>query len=82
MNEDTLCLFKKIIYLAVPGVSCGMRDLVPWMGIKPRPIALGAQGLSHWTKEVPTLCLNVGSFQELCEKSNMQHSVIHVLPLG
>ena len=52
------------------------------MGIKPRPIALGAQGLSHWTKEVPSLCLNVGSFQELCEKSNMQHSVIHVLPLG
>ena len=29
-----------------------------------------------------TLCLHVEGFQELCEKSNMQHSVIHVLPLG
>ena len=42
------------IYLAVPGLSCGMRDLVPWPGIKPGPPALGAQSLSHWaTREVP-----------------------------
>ena len=34
--------------------SCGMRDLVPWSGTEPRPPALGARYLSHWTtREVP-----------------------------
>ena len=49
------------IYLAVPGPSCGMRnlgcnmwDLVPWPRIEPRPSAVGAQNLNHWTtREVP-----------------------------
>ena len=42
------------IYLAVPGLTWGMWDLVPWPGIKPGPPALGAQGLKHWTtREVP-----------------------------
>ena len=36
--------------------SCGMQDLVPWPGIKPRPPALGARSLNHWTtREVPKL---------------------------
>ena len=45
----------KITYLAVPGLSCGSWDLliVPCPGIEPKPPALGAQSLSHWTaKEV------------------------------
>ena len=55
------------IYLPVPGLSCGsrdlscgIRDLVPWPGIKPGPPALGAWSLNHWTtKEVPqTLCFS------------------------
>ena len=29
--------------------SCGMWDLDPWSGMKPRLIALGAWSLSHWT---------------------------------
>ena len=34
--------------------SWGMWNLVPWPGIKPRPLALGAWNLSHWiTREVP-----------------------------
>ena len=34
--------------------SSEMWDLVPWPGIEPRPPALGAQSLSHWTtREVP-----------------------------
>ena len=49
------------MYLALPGLSCGichlscgMRDLVPSLGIEPRPPALGVQSLNHWTtKEVP-----------------------------
>ena len=31
--------------------SCGMWDLVSWAGVEPRPPALGAQSLSHWTTE-------------------------------
>ena len=36
------------------GFSCGMWDLVPWPGIEPRPCALEAWSLSHWTaREIP-----------------------------
>ena len=38
------------------GFTCGMWDPAPWSGIEPRPPALGAQSLSHWTtREVPSL---------------------------
>ena len=41
------------IYLAASGLRCVMWDLVPQPGIEPRPPALGAHSLSHWTaKEV------------------------------
>ena len=50
-----------VIYLAMLGLSCSMRilscgmwDLVPSPGIKPRPSVLGAWSLNHWTtREVP-----------------------------
>ena len=54
--------FNTYFYLAVPGLSCSSKDflvvacgtLVLWLGIKPRPLALGAWSLSHWTaREVP-----------------------------
>ena len=56
-------------YLAAPGLtcgihtlSCGMWDLVPQPGIKPRPPALGMRSLSHWiTREV----LDVTEISEL-----------------
>ena len=36
--------------------SCSRRDLVPQLGIKPRPTALGVWRLSHWTvRKVPDL---------------------------
>ena len=39
-------------------LSCSMWDLVPRPRIKPRPPALGAWSLSHWTtREVPIICL-------------------------
>ena len=47
---------KSFIYfnLAALGLSCCMWDLAPCPGIEPRPPALGAQSLSHWTtREVP-----------------------------
>ena len=37
-----MCLF----YLAALALSCSMWDLVPWLGIKPRALALGAQSLA------------------------------------
>ena len=37
-------------------LSCRMEDLVPWLGIKPRPPALGVQCLSHWTTKVVNSC--------------------------
>ena len=46
--------------------SCGMQDLVPRPGIKPRPPALGVQSLSRWTsREAPAyFCLFVYSSKQ------------------
>ena len=38
------------------GLGYDMRDLIPWPGMEPRPPALGAWILSHWTtREVPPI---------------------------
>ena len=42
-------IYKYIIYLAVPHLSCDMWDLVPRSGVKPKAPALGAQSCSPWT---------------------------------
>ena len=43
-----------MVYLAAPGLSCSMWDLVSWPGIEPRPPAWAAWSLNHWTsREVP-----------------------------
>ena len=40
------------IFVVACGIfSCSMWDLVPSKGMKPRPCALGAWSLSHWTTE-------------------------------
>ena len=61
-NEGTAFFFFLVgrtvfffnIYLAELGLICGIYVLVCWPGIKLRPLALGAQSLSHWaTGEVP-----------------------------
>ena len=44
---------QAFIYLAAPALSCGMCDLVSWLGIIPRTPAK-EHSLSHWTtREVP-----------------------------
>ena len=49
-----LKIFIYLFTLAVPGLSCGVRDLVPRPDIEPRPPSLGAPSLTHWTTwEVP-----------------------------
>ena len=46
------------IYLAMPGLSCSMQDLVPWPEIEPGPPALRAWNLNHWTtREVPEVII-------------------------
>ena len=54
--------FLKNIYLAVPGLSCGMWDLWlwhvgsrSWLGKEPVPHALESQSLSHWPPETSLL---------------------------
>ena len=37
------------IYLAAHGLSCGMWDLVPQPGLKPRALALRVQSPGQWT---------------------------------
>ena len=51
-----LVAIYRILSCGMPTFSCGSGDLVPCLGIKPRPPALGAQILSQWTnREVPTI---------------------------
>ena len=39
--------------------GCGIWDLVPWPGIEPGPLALGALSLNHWsTRRVPRISLS------------------------
>ena len=65
------CLYKIYIYththiyLAGPGLSCNMWDLVPEPGIKPRPPALGAWRLSHCNAREVLVSLKSNSVQSL-----------------
>ena len=48
-------------------VAACVWDLVPWPGIEPRPLALGARSLNHCTtREVPNLWFSITLF--LCEQ--------------
>ena len=43
-----------VLVVAMWTLNRVMKDLVPWPGIKPRPLALEAESLNHWTtREVP-----------------------------
>ena len=64
-----LCIWLCLILVVACGTfirgmrifSCGIWDLVPWSGIKPRAPALRAWSLSHWTtREVSTLYYKIG----------------------
>ena len=47
------CSMQDLFYLQHAGsfriFNCSMWDLVPWPGIEPGPLILGAWNLSHWT---------------------------------
>ena len=49
------CSTRDLLSCSMQTFSCGMWGLVPWPGIKPRPLVLGTWSLSQWTtREVPT----------------------------
>ena len=59
------CFLKKYLFICLCQVlvaayrifSCGIWDLVPRLGIEPKPPALGARSPNHWTtREVPNYC--------------------------
>ena len=53
-----LAVACRILDATYGNFSCGMWDLVAWLGLLPRHPALGAQRLSHWaTREVLRLSL-------------------------
>ena len=68
-----LSIYYLFIYLAVQGLSCGLWDLVPRPGIKPRAPALRAQSLSHWTtRGVPKLqLLSSSPVRDLLQQPNL-----------
>ena len=57
LSRDLKLIFKKylflLIYLVCQVLVVALWDLFPWPAIEPGPPALGARGLSHWTREVP-----------------------------
>ena len=58
--QDLHCHVQDLLVAACGISSCSMQDLVLWPGLEPRPPALGAWSLSHWTtREVP-VCLWFG----------------------
>ena len=51
------CSMQDLLAAACELFSCGVWDLVPWLGIEPGPHAMRTQSLSHWTtREVPNFC--------------------------
>ena len=62
-----ILFFKKNIYLlgcalivmwVAAYLNCGIQYIVPWPGIEPKPPALGAQSLSHWTTREVLTCIH------------------------
>ena len=78
----TLCCLlsyrSSYIYLVVLGLSCGMWDLVPWLGIEPWLPALGMQSHSHWTTGKSPHCLLKEKFlhESLCSRRTQNEGKI------
>ena len=76
-----LLLIYFIIYLAVPGISCGMQGLQLWcVGssslTEPEPPALAGQSLSPWTtREVPAVSVLTGQDVPLFSWSCSKYSL-------
>ena len=65
----------QVLVLAFGIFSCSMWNLVPWPGIEPRPPALGARNLTHWTtRKVPMLILELHEYS-LFSFFSIQHKV-------
>ena len=61
-------------FLAILGLSCDLRDLVPWQWAKPRPPALGVWSLGHWiARETPIFCASEDRpMRSQCQRARAQ----------
>ena len=65
------------------GLSCSMWDLVPCPGIEPRPPALGAWSLGHWSTREVFISVSLHLYVSLCIWLSLclPHSPLSPLPL-
>ena len=72
----------RIFSCSMWALSCSMWDLVPWPGIEPRHLALGAWSLSHWTtKEVPEYNLIQLFYREVWQYVSKPFIFIYLLKI-
>ena len=58
------------------GLSCGMQDLVLWLGMEPGSPALGVWNLSHWiTRKVPHLVFKEEEIIQVHKANNRKQLV-------
>ena len=73
-----LCWLLWVLVVACGIFSCDMWDLVPWPGIKPRPHALRAQSLNHWTtREVPPYCMYITTSCQVGSEKTWQQATLN-----
>jgi len=66
-------------------LSCSMRDLISQPGIKPKPLALGAQSFSYWaTREVLSFsfssCSSISQESILASMATQQVPIVNLSP--
>ena len=83
LSSFSVSLFLNIYFyfLAVLGLSCGLQDLVPWLGLEPRPPALGAWRLSHWTTRKAFLSLSLNFSKSIYQMTSLLFGQFSKWPL-
>ena len=64
------------LFCGIQTLNCGMWNIIPWPGIEPNPLSLGARSLRHWTtREISQVVFFSGIFAD--SQYNMCTDVIH-----
>ena len=81
-HSNSISISADPFFLAALGLICSMQDLVPWLGIEPRPPALGVWSLSHWTTSevcsADSILINKNCVK-ICLLSNL--ALLHSIPV-
>ena len=78
LMRSSVFIVCEIFSCSVWTLSCGMWDLVPQPGIKPRPPALGAWTLVHWTTGEVLKILHVTNKREHTLPSVLSNCILLV----